>query len=204
MPQGRSGISATTAPNMVLDAGEVWFNIGITELEGAGSDPWDDATSVSGAVKVGGTRGGSVFNPGRTLREIPVDGSLGPVKGYVRRQRSAPTLTVNALEITEENVEYAIAGADNATKNTFQMITGGEIEDADYIDNVALATTLKGADHPIVIVLHNVMVMEAPEWTLTDSDELVLNITFTAHTEVDDPNVEAFAIYHPGTVAAPS
>lgn len=204
MPQGRSGISATTAPNMVLDSGEVWFNIGVTELEGAGSDPWDAATAVSGAVRVGGTRGGSVFNPGRTLREIPVDGSLGPVKGYVRRSRSAPTLTVNALEITEENVEVALAGANNVTKNSFQKITGGEIADSDYIENVALATTLKGSDVPIVIVLHNVLVMEAPEWNLTDQNEMVLSIVFTAHTEVDDPNEEAFAIYHPGTVAAPS
>jgi len=204
MPQGRSGISATTAPNMVLDSGEVWFNIGVTELEGAGSDPWDDATSVSGAVRVGGTRGGSVFNPGRTLREIPVDGSLGPVKGYVRRERSAPTLTVNALEITEENVEVALAGADNVTKNAFQKITGGEIADDDYIDNVAIATTLKGSETPIVIVLHNVMVMNAPEWTLTDQNEMVLSIVFTGHTTVEAPNTEAFAIYHPGTVSAGS
>ena len=200
MPQGRSGISTATAPNMVLDAGEVWFNIDVTALEGAGSDPWDDAISASGATRVGGTRGGSVFNPGRTLREIPVDGSLGPVKGYVRRSRSAPTLTVNALEITEENVEVALAGANNAVAGSFQKITGGEIADADYIDNVAIATTLKGSDTPIVIVLHDVLVMEAPQWSLTDQDELVLSVTFTAHADVSAPNTEAFAIYHPGTV----
>ena len=203
MPQGRSGISATTAPNMVLDSGEVWFNIGVTELEGAGTDPWDDAISVSGATRVGGTRGGSVFNPGRSLREIPVDGSIGPVKGYARRSRSAPTLTCNALEITEENVEVAMAGANNAVAGVFQKITGGEIADADYIDNVAIATTLKGSDVPIVIVLQNVLVMEAPEWNLTDQNEMVLSIVFTAHTLVTAPNTEAFAIYHPGTVAAP-
>ena len=200
MPQGRSGIGEATAPNMVLDAGEVWFNIDVTALEAGGSDPWADACAGSAAVRIGGTRGGSVFNPGRTLREIPVDGSLGPVKGFVRRQRSAPTLVVNALEITEENVEVALAGAANDTKGAFQKITGGEITDDDYIDNVAIATTLKGADHPIVIVLHNVMVMEAPEWSLTDKNEMVLGITFTAHTLVDSPNTEAFAIYHPGTV----
>jgi len=201
MPQGRSGISATTAPNMVLDSGEVWMNIGLTELEGAGSDPWADAIAVSGATKLGGTRGGSVFNPGRTLREIPVDGSIGPVKGFVRRSRSAPTLTVNALEITEENVEAAMAGADNAEAGSFAKITGGELADADYIDNVALATTLKGSDTPIVIVLKNVLVMEAPEWSLTDDNETVLSITFTAHTLATTPNTEAFAIYHPGTVS---
>jgi len=200
MPQGRSGISTATAPNMVLDAGEVWYNIDITSLEGAGSDPWALATAASGATRIGGTRGGSVFNPGRTLREIPVDGSLGPVKGFVRRERSAPTLTVNALEITEENAEIALAGADNAEAGSFAKITGGEIEDADYLTNVAIATTLKGSDTPIVIVLNNALVMSAPEWTLTDKNETVLSITFTGHALDSAPTTEAFAIYHPGTV----
>lgn len=205
MPQGRSGISATTAPNMVLDAGEVWFNIDTTALEdGSESDPWAAATAASTAVKIGGTRGGNTFNPGRVIRQMPVDGSLGPVKGFNRRQSSAPTLTCNALEITEENVEVALAGANNVLTGIFQKLTGGEIEDTDYIDNVALATTLKGSDTPIVLVLFNALVLTAPTWNMQDENEVVLNITFTGHATVDSPNTEAFAIYHPGTVAAPT
>lgn len=200
MPQGRSGISVRTAPNMVLDAGEVWFDIGITELEGAGSDPWADAIAVSGAVRVGGTRGGNSFNPGRTLRQIPVDGSIGPMKGFARRQSSAPTLTCNALEITEETLEYALAGMTKETKGSFSKLEGGEITDAAYFGNVALATTLKGSEVPIVLVVFNPLVLEAPVWNLVDEDELVLSITFTGHTTVEAPNTEAFAIYHPGTV----
>lgn len=201
MPQGRSGISTATAPNMVLDAGEVWFNIDITALEGAGSDPWADAIAVSGAQKLGGTRGGNVFNPGRAIRQMPVDGAIGPVKGFNRRQTSAPVLTVNLLEITPENLERAIAGGNVETAGAFEKLTGGEIEDSDYIGNVALATTLKGSDTPIVIVIHNALVMEAPEFNTVDEDETVLTVAFTGHVTADAPNTEVWAIYHPGAAA---
>jgi hypothetical protein len=109
-------------------------------------------------------------------------------------------LTVNALEITEENVEVAMAGANNTVAGLFQKITGGEVEPSDHITNVALATTLKGSDLPIVIVVFNALVMEAPQWNLADEDETVLSIAFTGHVTIDAPNTEAFAIYHPGTV----
>lgn len=199
MPQGRSGISAATAPNMVLDAGEVWFNIDVTALEdGSAADPWGDATAASGATKLGGTRGGNSFNPNRTIRQMPVDGAVGPVKGFNRRQTSAPVLTVNMLEITPENLEHAIAGADTAVAGSFDKITGGEIADADYITNVAFATTIKGATDPIVIVVQNALVMEAPEFSAVDEDETVLTVAFTGHVTAAAPNTEVFAIYHPG------
>lgn len=198
MPQGRSGISAATAANMVLDAGEVWFNIDVDALEdGTASDPWADAIAATTAVKLGGTRGGNSFNPNRTIRQMPVDGAIGPVKGFNRRQSSAPVLTVNLLELTPENLERAIAGANSATAGLFEKITGGEIEDADYITNVAFATTLKGEDNPIVIVIQNALVMEAPEFSAVDEDETVLTVAFTGHVLATAPNTEVFAIYHP-------
>lgn len=201
MPQGRSGLSTRTALNTVLDAGEVWINIDVTALEdGSATDPWGDATAASGAVRLGGTRGGNTFAVNRVIRQMPVDGAIGPIKGFNRRQTSTPTLTVNALEISEENVEYAIAGANNAAAGVFAKITGGEIEDTDYITNVAIASTVKGTDTPIVIVITNAMVMEAPELTFTDEDEVVMSISFVGHVLASAPNTEAFAIYHPGTV----
>lgn len=201
MPQGRSGISTKTAPNTVLDAGQVVLNIDITALEGGGSDPWASAIGASSAIPLGGTRGGSVFNPNRVIRQMPVDGAIGPIKGFNRRQSSAPTLTVNLLEITADNLEKAIAAANRETKGSFQKLTGGEVADGDYIANVALATTLKGGTNPIVIVLFNCLALESPEFSFADEDELVLPVTFAAHVLASAPNTEAFAIYHPGTTA---
>lgn len=200
MPQGRSGLSATTNQHMVLDAGEVWLNISIPDLEdGSASDPWGDATSVSGAVKLGGTRGGNEFNLNRVIRQMPVDGAIGPIKGFNRRQTSAPTLTCNMLEWTAVNLHMAIAAANKQTAGSFEKITGGEVEDSDYFSNIALATTYKGNPNlPIVVVLFNPLVLEAPSASFVDEDESVLTAVFAAHVTSSTPNTEAWAIYHPG------
>ncbi|MFA5569342.1 MAG: hypothetical protein WC972_11935 [Trueperaceae bacterium] len=205
MPQGQSGLSALTAPNMLLDAGAVYLNIGIPELEDASSStPLLDAVSVSGCVKLGGTRGGNSFNPGRVIRQMPVDGGIGPIKGFNRRQTSAPTLTVNMLELTPDNLANAIAAARAATVGQFTKITGGAVRDSDYIGNVALVTTIKGnTSLPFVVVIHNAMALESPEFTTADEDEVVLPVTFNGHVLVTAPNDEAWAIYHPGLDVSP-
>ena len=197
MPQGRSGLSTLTAGHTVLDAGEVWFNIGKTELETTG---WAAATSAVGAVRVGGTRGGNSFSPGRTIREMPVDGAIGPVRGFARRASSRPALTVNMLELTVENLEVAIAAATTSTTGGTTNLTklvGDEITDGKYITNVAIATTIKGETEPVVILIENALVLEAPEFSFADEDEMVLSVTFVGHTLSSDPNVEAFSVYHP-------
>lgn len=200
MPQGMSGVSANTAPNMLLDAGAVYLNIDIAALEdGSASNPFLDAISGSNCVKLGGTRGGNSFTPGRTIRQMPVDGGVGPIKGFNRRQTSAPTLTCNMLELTPANLINAIAAGVTDTAGSFTKITGGPVLDTSYITNVALVTTIKGnLELPFLVVLFNALVMESPEFTTADEDEVVLPVTFAAHVTVDAPNTEAWAIYHPG------
>jgi hypothetical protein len=198
MPQGRSGLTSLTAPNMVLDAGSVYLNIDLTALEDASaSDPWADAIAGSTVISLGGTRGGNVYRANRTIRQMPVDGAIGPVKGFARRQTVAPTLTTNLVEVTDDNLIRSLAGANSSVVGSFTKVTGGEIEDTDYITNVALATTLKGADQPFVIVLQNCLVLESPEMSFTDENELVMAVTFTAHVLSTAPNTEAAFIYHP-------
>lgn len=205
MPQGQSGLSQDTAGNMLLDAGAVFLNIGIEELEDTDSEtPLADAIGVSGCVRLGGTRGGNSFNPGRVIRQMPVDGGIGPIKGFNRRQSSAPSITVNMLEITPANIANAIAAARSETVGKFTKITGGALRDSDYISNVALVTTVKGnTSLPFVVVIHNALALESPEFGTADEDETVLPVTFNGHVDVTAPNEEAWAIYHPGVDEAP-
>jgi hypothetical protein len=196
MPQGRSGVTPQSGQRFILDAGEAFINIDIEALETVGEDPVGNA--IAAAIKLGATRGGSSFNPGRTLRQIPLDGTLGPTKGFVRRGQSAPTLTVNIIEMTVDNFEKAIAGLISETKGAFTRITGGAISDATYVDNIALVTTFTGSTTPIVLVLHNVLALEAPVVNLQDEDEVVMAVTFTGHVDPASPGDEVWAIYHPG------
>lgn len=200
MAQGRSGLSANTPDRLVLDAGELYFNIDKSVLESTGL-----SGALSAGTAVGATRGGSTFAAGRTLRDIPTDGKLGPVKGLIRRQNVAPVLTVNMIEMTPENLIKAIAGASGAdtgaTTDDYQKITGGPIESADYITNVALLATYSGTTNPVLILVENAIVMEAPEIGTVDEDEVVMSVPFAGTFDPANPTTEPWAIYHPDTIA---
>lgn len=196
--QGLSGIRSTTAGNLVLDAGAAYFNIDITALEGASPDPWGDA--IATAIPLGATRGGSTFNRGLTIRDIEMDGKLGRVKGLQRRQSVEPVLTVNFAEMTAGNLTKALAGATAEQKGRFIKIQGGEITDAAYINNIALATTIarEGQEGlPVVIIVENVLVVESFDLSTVDEDEMVGSASFVGHFTVDAPLEEPWAIYLP-------
>lgn len=199
MPQGLSGVSTTTNKHFLLDAGVAYANIDLTALEGVSSDPWGDAIAASGAISLGAFRGGATFSPGRTLRTMPVDGAIGNLKGFVRRQNSVPTVTVNLVEITVQNLQNALAGSTATTVNDFTKIVGGPILDANYFSNIALATTFTGAaTEPLVLVIKNALVVEPPDIALTDEDETVIAVTFAGHIDPANANTEVWTIYHPG------
>lgn len=199
MPQGLSGVTTNTNKHFLLDAGVAYANIDLTALEGSSSDPWGDAIAASSAISLGAFRGGATFSPGRTLRTMPVDGAIGNLKGFVRRQNSVPTVTVNLVEITVQNLQNALAGAVSSTVNAFEKIVGGPILDSNYFSNIALATTFTGAaNDPLVLVIKNALVVEPPDIALTDEDETVIAVTFAGHIDPANPNTEVWSIYHPG------
>jgi hypothetical protein len=171
--QGFSGVSTDTEKNFILDAGVAYADIDLEELENGG---W--TTAIADALPLGATRGGNVFNPARELRDMEIDGALGPVREMQRRGSSRPTLTLNLLEITPENVKMSLAGAIVDDIGEFKRITGGEVTDASYWRNIAIAATLTETNAPVVIVVRNPIVLENPVFELTRMAELVLSVSF--------------------------
>lgn len=198
--QGLSGVSADTAKHLVFDAGVVYMNIDVEALEDdVAPDPV--STAIATAIKMGATRGGSTFNVGRTLREIEVDGRLGPTKGLIRRQEVKPILTVNMLEMTKANLAKVIAGAVQTTAGKFIKITGGPIVDDSYIDNIALLATYSGSTKPVIVVIFNAMVHDSFDFAFADENEPVGAVPFLAHFDPADgePSEDKlWRIYHPG------
>jgi len=199
MAQGASGVTSNTASRLVIDAGVVYYNIDVTSLEdGTASTPVADA-KASGTL-LGATRGGNVFSSGRTMREMEADGKLGPTKGFKRRQEVAATLQTNLLEVTADTLAKAFAGSNSTTAGSFTKLTGGEVAAADYLSNIALFGTYTsgtGDTDVVVVVLENVLAIEAPDFSLSDEDELVMPVTFGAHFDASTPTTEPWAIYLP-------
>lgn len=194
--QGLHGVSRYTADRLVLDAGKVYLNIDEDKLLGDDPDPVTQA--LSGAIPLGATRDGSTFNRNPTIREIEVDGAMGPVKGLRRRESVAPTLTVSFVELTKENLLKAFAGAVSTSGSNYDRITGGEITEESYVDNVALLATYSGSTDPVIVVVRNALVTEGWDMAFEDRNEVAVEVEFAGHFDADDLDKEPWAIYHPG------
>lgn len=149
-----------------------------------------DGVFAIGGVTVGLTRGGGNFAVEREYREIEADGDYGPVKGRIRKIRSVAKLTLNALELSPANLNKFFP----ATK-----IVGTAFQAAELINNTSdygtvtwTGQTQGGKD--VKITLNNAINMENIEMDLTDKEEIVVGITFTATYDESSRNVEPWKI----------
>ncbi len=163
--------------------------------------------------RIGATRGGSEFTLNAEFRDIEVDGVPGPVKGLRRLVRVAPTMTINLLSLTKDNILLAIPGASAEAGKTdftdYDVITGGQITDESYFDNLALVART-GSGKPVIFVIENALADGNLSLSFADQDEANPSITFQAH--FDPADLESaedlfenlpFKIYYPKKAAVP-
>jgi len=93
----RSGVTSDTPGRIVIDAGAVYLDYGLTTQR-----------------LLGATRGGNEFTPGRVSRMMEVDGPKGGVKGLKRIIEVNPQITANLIELSVANLIAAIAGANQS------------------------------------------------------------------------------------------
>lgn len=176
-----NGVSSNTPERLLLDAGVVYT--GWTSI------------AVPGTL-LGATKGGSVLEINRTIRDIRPDGSKGPVKGFRRIEECVATLTVNLIEVTQANLTLAIAGCNTST----YTLTGGEIEDGDYIGTVAYVLRHSGfaaTTAPLFVTLSNCLVDGPFTITGNPKDEAVIKLVFKAHYADSDLSTEPWSIVYP-------
>lgn len=187
-------LTANLPESIIFDAGVLYKNFK------SPAEPGD---------RIGATRGGSEFALNAEFRDIEVDGVPGPVKGLRRLVRVAPTMTINLLSLTKDNLMMAIPGATSEAGGTgledYDVITGGQVTDEHYFDNIALVART-GSGKPVIFVIENALADGALSISLADQDEANPSITFNAHFDPADlENAEdlfenlPFKIYYPKT-----
>lgn len=124
----KSGLSGDTAKRILVDAGAVYLNYGLP-----------------GERLLGATRGGNEFNPGRTLKDVEVDGVKGSTKGLRRVTEVRPQLTCNLIELSLDNLVKAIAGANQAEAAKQVPI------EAEYVGEGDDTTVLFSLDHGSIV-----------------------------------------------------
>jgi len=184
---GLTGLSTETPNRLVIDAGKI--TAGFTDPDNPGID-------------VGATRGGSRFNLEREIREIPVDGVMGPTMGLRRRSRVLATIETNAMEVFPNNIERFVAGADvDDGDPDFTVITGGPVEDGDYVVNLALIGTIHGNDLPFVGMVLNALPESPLTIPLAPQDEAVIAAKWTGHFDPANPYVEPWELWIPADIS---
>ncbi len=184
MAVAKHGVTSNTPDRIVVDAGAVYYKA---------TDDWSVAAP---GTLLGATRGGNVFEVNRTIKDMQPDGAKGKVKGFQRLETVEATLTVNLIEITEDNILKALPGSAAVA----HVITGAEIDDSDYIANVVLVGTVTGFDgttKPIILKLKNCLAEGPLTLNLSPKEEAVLQIKFTAHFSNSDLETEPWEITYP-------
>src|SRR5690606_19904824 len=104
--------------------------------------------------------------------------------------RSRATLQMNALEVLAENIPLLYPATEN---NGGKITAKADIEDTDYNDTVTwTGRTTSGKS--VIITLKNAINLENIDWTMTDKEEVVPQVTFTATYKEDDRTAEPWEI----------
>lgn len=181
-----SAITTETSKNLLFDAGVVYLNYGL-----------------QGERILGATEGGNTFTVEREIREIPVDGARGKVKGLRRIVSENCKLVVNLKELSVENIKLALSGSTSTDypstidKTHDEVRSTGKISDSDYTNNIALVATLSGSSAPVVCIIENALSDGNFEIGATDKEEAVVTVEFSAHYDPEDLTKVPWAIRYP-------
>lgn len=190
------GFSADTSKRILCDVGALFLNYDFAKSY---------KENVDAGKRIGATQGGTTFAANPQGRYIKVDGLPENSKGLYTIDCWKPTLAPKMLEQDSANVKMALGAAKveptTIKETAYKKITPkDDFEDSDYIQNITLATKIKGSSFPVLIVLYNAISFGGLSWTFSDNSEVTSDITFNGHYEIgeyEDIGDPPFAMYIP-------
>lgn len=122
--------------------------------------------------------------------------------GYIIKQEGGTDLKASVIFMVDD-----LAGADDivisytyeTSSSVDTTITGGEIEDSDYIENVAIVGNVSGKDYPVICIVKNALAEGPFSLSTAPRDEAVPVVIFTGHYLPDDLDTEPWEVKYPKT-----
>lgn len=190
------GFSADTPKRILCDVGAIFKDYDFTKSY---------QENVAAGKRIGATQGGTTFAANPQGRYIKVDGLPENTKGLYTIDCWKPTLAPKMLEQDSENVRLALGAAKvEATTvkdaNYKKITPKDDFDDTDYIQNITLATKIKGSNFPVLIVLYNSISFGGLSWSFADQNETTSDVTFNGHYEIgeyEEISDPPFALYIP-------
>ena len=158
---------------------------------------FDLAGALAAGTAVGITNGDVNFKTNIEMREIEFNGKRAPYVGLTKLTAHGASVGFTFKEINVDNLMAALAVADREVLlNGTNKITGRLcLSKLDYIKNVALVIQHGERDHPMVIVLHNVLNTGGFDVNFGDNSEAEPSVEFTANYSLDEPARVPYDIY---------
>lgn len=185
-----TGFTKNTPDNLLLDAGAIYKNL-----------TYDSDSGTFEGELLGATSGGNELSIEIETRTPEIDGMRGRIKGLSFTEEHNASLTVNLKELSAENVRLAIGAADvDVSDENYDVINGRfNLEEKDYLENIAYVGRLSNNSKPVVVILDNVVSAEGLELAAEDNNEAVIPITFNAHSDIEDAiaGKAPYTIYYP-------
>lgn len=190
-PKVFSGFTATTAENLLLDAGAFFKDFVV------GTDDFDSA--VTAGKLLGATQGGGSFSAVPTVRNILIDGVKGSAKGLQQIDEWVVTITANIKEISQKAITNALGATTVVDGPTgYKKITANNyLQLTDYTTNIVWVGKLSKTDTPVVIVVKNAISLGGLSLNMADKAEGLITTTFTGHYDATDLDSPPFEIYYP-------
>lgn len=121
--------------------------------------------------------------------DYTINNTTGKITFNLEDVPKAPNATAEVV-----TVSYSYETGDTATHDT---ISGGDIEDSDYIDNVALVGTITGKSSDVICIVKNALADQGLALSTAPRDEAVPVIVFTGHYLPASPDDEPWDIKYP-------
>lgn len=186
----QSGVTQTTAENLVFGAGTIHRNLQYDDE----TQSWNFRDSL-----VGATSGGSTLTITPELVDVEVDGTGVKVQGLTMKTGETATLETNFVEITRDILSTLVFGevTQNALAGYDLIESRADIKTGDYWENVAFVGK-SSAGKDIIVILENALCTSGLSLGSQNKKETVVKATFEctqkASSELDKL---PYKIYYP-------
>jgi hypothetical protein len=197
----KTGYTSKSAESFIIDAATIFSDVTYTPGTGENDGEFN-------GTPLGATSGGVTINIEQTYRKPEVDGTyLMDVVGLEFMEGAKCTITANLKELTAENLRRSLNGTIRAAEageapTGYQVVESKRyVEQADYIENMAVVGIHNGTKKPIIFWLSNGLVTSPLNLATEDNNEAVVEQSIVAHATVEQLTADEFPwkIFYPGT-----
>jgi hypothetical protein len=181
----KTGITAETFEEIVLDAGELRLNYVDEDNTG---------------ILIGATAPGSVFKIEPEYHSAGLDGEPGFTKGGTRIAKAKASLAARVIEFVPWLFTLAFPGSVTTEEQSYNRIGRAlSLLLSTYNASIVLIVQIGNADKPMVFGLKNALSESGIDLSLSAEEEAAIGLTFTGHYDESAVSLEPWFIRYPKT-----